>query len=113
VKSDLFLKNKVAVKNTISKIAKILVNYNNLQILKHGLNVTIIGKPNVGKSTLLNALSRKQVAIVSEEPGTTRDILQTQIECGGVLVNLYDTAGLRSSTNKIENEGMKRAKYLN
>lgn len=101
MKADLLDSTKEIVKGILKDIHKIMKNYKNLQILKQGLEITIMGKPNAGKSTLINALSQKQVAIVSEEPGTTRDILQTQIECGGIILNLYDTAGLRHTGNKI------------
>lgn len=63
----------------IRDIDKILTNYKNLQIVKNGINVSIIGKPNVGKSTLMNCISKKDVSIVSDEPGTTRDIVQVKI----------------------------------
>jgi len=78
--------------------------------LRDGLVFAIIGAPNVGKSSLLNALARREVAIVSPIPGTTRDILEARIELGGVPVTLIDTAGLREATDSVEAEGVRRAR---
>jgi tRNA modification GTPase len=73
--------------------------------LREGLFFAITGTPNVGKSTLINALAERDVAIVSATPGTTRDVLETRIVLGGVPVTLVDTAGLRETTDSIEAEG--------
>lgn len=78
--------------------------------VKGGINIAIIGRPNVGKSTLLNTLAGEDRAIVTSEPGTTRDILTVDIELDGLLVRLYDTAGLRESESDVEKEGVRRAK---
>jgi tRNA modification GTPase len=77
--------------------------------LREGLFFAITGAPNVGKSTLINALAERDVAIVSEIPGTTRDALETRVILGGVPVTLVDTAGLRETTDSIEAEGVRRA----
>jgi tRNA modification GTPase len=77
--------------------------------LREGLFFAITGAPNVGKSTLINALAGRDVAIVSEIPGTTRDALETRVVLGGVPVTLVDTAGLRETTDNIEAEGVRRA----
>ena len=77
--------------------------------LREGLFFAITGAPNVGKSTLINALAERDVAIVSETPGTTRDALETRVILGGVPVTLVDTAGLRETTDSIEAEGVRRA----
>jgi tRNA modification GTPase len=77
--------------------------------LRDGLMVAILGAPNVGKSSLLNALARREAAIVSEIPGTTRDVIEVHLDLGGYPVILADTAGLRESADKIESEGMRRA----
>jgi tRNA modification GTPase len=77
--------------------------------LREGLFFAITGAPNVGKSTLINALAERDVAIVSDIPGTTRDALETRIVLGGVPVTLVDTAGLREATDSIEAEGVRRA----
>jgi len=78
--------------------------------VKGGLSIAIIGRPNVGKSTLLNTLAGEERAIVTSEPGTTRDILTVDLELDGLLVRLYDTAGLRESESDVEKEGIRRAK---
>jgi tRNA modification GTPase len=77
--------------------------------LRAGLFFAITGAPNVGKSTLINALAERDVAIVSHIPGTTRDVLETRVILGGVPVTLVDTAGLRETTDAIEAEGVRRA----
>lgn len=78
-------------------------------VLNHGIDVLIIGRPNVGKSTLLNALTRTDRAIVNSEPGTTRDILSCDLTINGMPVRIYDTAGIRNTDNAIEQQGVKRA----
>jgi tRNA modification GTPase len=79
------------------------------RIVREGLRVALAGPPNVGKSSLLNALSRSDLAIVSDEPGTTRDVREVQLDLGGRLVILVDMAGLRSSESRAETEGVRRA----
>lgn len=78
--------------------------------LRAGLQVVLLGRPNAGKSSLLNALARRDVAIVTEEAGTTRDLLEVHLDLGGRPVTLVDTAGLREAGNRIEAEGMRRAR---
>ncbi len=78
--------------------------------LRDGLVVTLTGRPNVGKSTLLNALAGTDVAIVTEVAGTTRDVLREHIDLDGLPVTIVDTAGLRDSDDPIEREGVRRAK---
>ncbi|MZR29793.1 tRNA uridine-5-carboxymethylaminomethyl(34) synthesis GTPase MnmE [Sneathiella litorea] len=78
--------------------------------IRDGLNVVILGQPNVGKSSLLNVLARKEAAIVSDEAGTTRDIIEVPMDLAGYPVTIADTAGLRDSGNKIEQEGVRRAR---
>lgn len=80
------------------------------QIIKEGLKVAIIGKPNVGKSSLLNALLKEDKAIVTEIAGTTRDIVEGEIMLAGIKLQLLDTAGIRESSDKIENIGIDKAK---
>jgi tRNA modification GTPase len=77
--------------------------------LREGLEVAILGAPNAGKSSLLNALVRREAAIVSAIAGTTRDVIEAQLDLGGWPVTLADTAGLRASADEIEGEGVRRA----
>ena len=77
--------------------------------LRRGLQVAIVGPPNAGKSTLLNTLAERDVAIVSETPGTTRDVLEVHLDLGGWPVTLIDTAGLRETADAVEAEGVRRA----
>jgi tRNA modification GTPase len=79
-------------------------------LLRDGLTVVIAGKPNAGKSSLLNRLAGDEIAIVTDLPGTTRDVLRQSLELDGLTVNLIDTAGLRSTTDVIEAEGVRRAR---
>jgi tRNA modification GTPase len=80
------------------------------RLLTEGLTVVIAGAPNAGKSTLMNRLAGHEAAIVSETPGTTRDVLRERVQLDGVPLLLLDTAGLRESTDAIEAEGMRRAR---
>jgi tRNA modification GTPase len=77
--------------------------------IREGLMIAIIGPPNAGKSSLLNALAQREAAIVSPRPGTTRDIIEIQMNIGGYAVTLADTAGLRDADDSIEDEGIRRA----
>ncbi len=90
------------------KIDYLLASYSFGNVLKRGIPVTIIGKPNVGKSTLLNILLNEDKAIVSEIPGTTRDTIEDKIIINGICFRFIDTAGLRETTDKIETMGVER-----
>jgi tRNA modification GTPase len=79
------------------------------EMLREGFRLTVIGPPNSGKSSLVNALAQRDVAIVSEVAGTTRDVLEVHLNLGGYPVILADTAGLRESADRIEAEGVRRA----
>lgn len=79
------------------------------RLLKDGMTVVIAGKPNAGKSSLLNALAGHEAAIVTEIPGTTRDVLREHIQIDGMPLHIIDTAGLRESADKVEQEGIRRA----
>jgi tRNA modification GTPase len=79
------------------------------EIIRDGLFLAVIGPPNAGKSSLVNALARRDVAIVSPTPGTTRDVIEVRLDIAGYPVIVADTAGLREVTEEIEAEGVKRA----
>lgn len=106
----------LARSDLIKKIELIIQNIDNLlktftfgKVLRDGVNVVIVGKPNVGKSSLLNYFLKESRAIVSHIPGTTRDIIREEISIDGILFKLYDTAGIRHSQDVIEIEGIKRS----
>ena len=75
------------------------------EVVRDGFQVVLAGAPNVGKSSLLNALARRDVAIVSDEPGTTRDVIEVKLDLKGLPVVVSDTAGIRSAAGKVEEEG--------
>jgi tRNA modification GTPase len=79
-------------------------------LLKDGLNIVIAGAPNAGKSSLLNALAGVDAAIVTNIPGTTRDVLRQEISLAGLPMHIYDTAGMRESADVVEQEGVRRAR---
>lgn len=102
--------------NVISLLTKKIIEINNIlstyeqgKYIKDGVNVVILGKPNVGKSSLLNTLSRSQKAIVTEIPGTTRDVIEERINIGNIILNLSDTAGIRKTDDFVEKIGVKRS----
>lgn len=95
-----------------SRIESLLRTAESGRILRQGLRIVILGRPNAGKSSLLNALLGSDRAIVSPTPGTTRDYIEERADLGGVPCVLIDTAGLRTSADAIETEGVKRARQL-
>jgi tRNA modification GTPase len=94
--------------STILQVEEFLESYRRGKIIREGAKLVIVGKPNVGKSSLLNALLKEERAIVTEIPGTTRDVLEEQLSLGGVLFRVVDTAGVRSTEDRIEREGVNR-----
>ena len=94
----------------IDDISYLLATYDEGRIIKYGVTTTILGKPNVGKSSLLNSLLMKERAIVSHEPGTTRDFIEESIDIRGIPLKLIDTAGIRCTTDNIEKAGIELAK---
>jgi tRNA modification GTPase len=100
------------LKRVIEGMEKGLAAADKGEAIRHGVDVAIIGRPNAGKSSLLNALARREAAIVSSEAGTTRDIVSINTVIAGLPVRISDTAGLRETDNPIEAEGVKRALSL-
>lgn len=97
------------LKSSMEEIKAFLSTYGRGKILREGAKVVIVGRPNVGKSSLLNALLKEERAIVTEIPGTTRDVLEEQLDIRGVLFRVVDTAGIRKPGDKVEREGVRRA----
>jgi len=85
------------------------VSAKSAEIIRNGFKVAIIGAPNAGKSSLLNAMAKREVAIVTDIAGTTRDVLTVELDMEGFLVRLYDTAGIREAVDVVEREGIQRA----
>ncbi|MGB9663585.1 MAG: tRNA uridine-5-carboxymethylaminomethyl(34) synthesis GTPase MnmE [Ignavibacteria bacterium] len=100
------------LENINNLIDKLLSTFDRGKLIYEGINVLIIGRPNVGKSSLLNKILNDERAIVSEIPGTTRDVIKEEIFIEGSLFRFFDTAGLRNSGDVIEEEGIRRAKNL-
>ena len=106
-----------ANRNQLEKLLNEILSFNNVllesyklnNVIKDGINVLILGKPNVGKSTILNGLIEEDKAIISDIPGTTRDVLDDTITVGGNLLRFIDTAGIRETDDKIEQIGIKKA----
>ena len=97
------------ISNVISKMTKILEKSSGGKLIREGIKTVIVGKPNVGKSSLLNALLDEEKAIVSDIEGTTRDYIEGYLNIGGITLNLIDTAGIRESIDKIEQIGVERS----
>ena len=106
-----------ANREQLEKLLNEILSFNNLlldsyklnNVIKDGINVLILGKPNVGKSTILNGLIEDDKAIISDIPGTTRDVLEDTVTIGGNLLRFIDTAGIRETEDKIEKIGIKKA----
>ena len=97
------------VRAVLGRVDALLATAATGDMAKHGVTAVLAGKPNAGKSSLMNALLGRDRAIVTDIPGTTRDILEGSVECDGVKINIVDTAGLRESADRVESEGVRRA----
>lgn len=110
---DVEFANREQLENLLDEILSfnnlLLDSYKLNNVIKDGINVLILGKPNVGKSTILNGLLEEDKAIISDIPGTTRDVLEDTITIGGNLLRFIDTAGIRKTDDKIEKIGIEKA----
>jgi tRNA modification GTPase len=110
VPSELIAPALARIKKLHGEIEEVLAAEGRSERLREGLVVAIAGPPNVGKSTLMNQLARREVAIVSPHPGTTRDIIEVQLDLDGYPVTVIDTAGIRETDDPVEQEGVRRAR---
>ncbi|VAV94498.1 tRNA-5-carboxymethylaminomethyl-2-thiouridine(34)synthesis protein MnmE [hydrothermal vent metagenome] len=111
IPQDVTLKVRPIIKSLLDKITSHLGEGIKGERIRDGLQVVIMGAPNIGKSTLLNFLSKRDVAIVSHIAGTTRDLLEVHLDIAGFPVTVVDTAGIRESQDVIEAEGIRRAEH--
>ncbi len=109
IPEDVFGKARTAISEITEEIQRHLSDRHRGELVRDGVYITVIGPPNAGKSSLVNALARRDAAIVSETAGTTRDVIEVRLNLGGYLVTLADTAGLRETPDAVESEGVRRA----
>jgi tRNA modification GTPase len=110
VPAELIAPALVKIKTLLFEIEEVLAAQGQSERLRDGLVVAIAGPPNVGKSTLMNQLARREVAIVSPHAGTTRDVIEVQLDLDGYPVTVIDTAGIRETDDPVEQEGVRRAR---
>ncbi len=110
VPAELIAPALAKIKALLFEIEEVLAAQGQSERLRDGLVVAIAGPPNVGKSTLMNQLARREVAIVSPHAGTTRDVIEVQLDLDGYPVTVIDTAGIRETDDPVEQEGVRRAR---
>src|SRR6202790_2439330 len=110
VPAELIAPALAKIKTLLGEIQQVLAAQGRSERLREGLVVAIAGPPNVGKSTLMNQLARREVAIVSPHAGTTRDVIEVQLDLDGYPVTVIDTAGVRETDDPVEQEGVRRAR---
>lgn len=103
---------KSAMENIEEELNNLILTFDNGKLIKEGLKVAIIGKPNAGKSSLLNAILNEERAIVTEIEGTTRDTIEEFIQVDGIPIKIIDTAGIRETNNKVEQIGISKSKEI-
>lgn len=110
---------EISYNNTLNKLKKIKIDlekleksFNNGKIIKDGIKVAIIGKPNAGKSSLLNSMLKEERAIVTQYEGTTRDTIEEFLEIDGIPIKIIDTAGIRNAKDEVEKIGIKKSKQI-
>ena len=109
VPSNTLIEINAIIKLLSKRLNKELKSYKSVELIRDGFDITIIGKPNVGKSSLLNYLAGREKAIVSDYAGTTRDLIELSIDLKGYQVNFFDTAGVHNSSDPVEKIGITRA----